>query len=131
MQKRLDKLREYLALLREVGKNAKDDYVNNPLIHGTGERYLHLAAECALDIGNHIVSDQGLGSPGSYREIFFLLGEAGILAPELTNKMQELAGLRNILVHDYSRIDHAITYDVIQNELSWLENYMQAVEKFL
>jgi hypothetical protein len=28
-------------------------------------------------------------------------------------------------------IDHAITYDVIQNELSWLENYMQAVEKFL
>jgi uncharacterized protein YutE (UPF0331/DUF86 family) len=36
--------------------------------------------------------------------------------------MQELAGLRNILVHDYSRIDHAITYDVIQNELSWLES---------
>jgi uncharacterized protein YutE (UPF0331/DUF86 family) len=111
-----------LALLREIGKNAKDDYVNNPLIHGTGERYLHLAAECALDIGNHIVSDQGLGSPGSYREIFFLLGEASVLTPELTNKMQELAGLRNILVHDYSRIDHAITYDVIQNELSWLES---------
>jgi uncharacterized protein YutE (UPF0331/DUF86 family) len=131
MQKRLDKLREYLALLREIGKNAKDDYVNNPLIHGTGERYLHLAAECALDIGNHIVSDQGLGSPGSYREIFFLLGEASVLTPELTNKMQELAGLRNILVHDYSRIDHAITYDVIQNELSWLESYIEAVEKFL
>ena len=41
MQKRLDKLQEYLALLREIGKNSKDDYVNNPFIHGNGERYLH------------------------------------------------------------------------------------------
>jgi uncharacterized protein YutE (UPF0331/DUF86 family) len=120
-----------LELLREIGKHPKDDYISNPLIHGNGERYLHLAAECALDIGNHIVSDQGLGSPGSYREIFFLLGEAGILTPELAKNMQDFAGLRNVLAHDYLGIDHAKTYEVIQNELGWIENYMEAVEKFL
>jgi len=100
-------------------------------MHGAGERYLHLAAECALDIGNHIVSDRGLGSPGSYREVFSLLGEADILTPALTKKMEELAGLRNVLAHDYMRIDHAKTYDAIKKELSWIENYIESVEKFL
>jgi len=131
MQKRLDKLQDYLALLREIGKNSMNDYVVNPLIHGNGERYLHLAAECALDIGNHIVSDQGLGSPGSHREIFTILGEAEILTPEVTSKMEDLAGLRNVLAHDYLQIDHAKTYKAIKNELSWIERYIEAVEKFL
>lgn len=131
MQKRLDKLREYIALLRKIGKHSKNKYINDPLIHGSGERYLHLAAECALDIGSHIVASRKLGSPGSYREVFTILGNAGILSSELTRQMEDLAGLRNVLAHDYLRIDHAKTYAVIKNELSWIENYIEAVEKFL
>lgn len=131
MQKRLDKLREYLALLRQIRKHSKKKYISDQLIHGSGERYLHLAAECALDIGSHIVASQKLGSPGSYREVFTILGEAGILNAELTHKMEDLAGLRNVLAHDYLRIDHAKTYDAIKKELSWIENYIEAVEKFL
>ncbi len=131
MQTRLDKLREYGALLRKVGKHTKKKYLNDPLIHGSGERYLHLAAECALDIGSHIVADQKLGSPGTYREVFTKMGKAGILNADLTRQMEALAGLRNVLAHDYLQIDHAKTYEIIKKELSWIENYTAAVEKFL
>lgn len=101
------------------------------MIHGNGERYLHLVAEDALDIGGHIVASQKLGSPGTYREVFTKMGKAGILNPELTRQMEALAGLRNVLVHDYWGIDHAKTYDIIKKELSWIEDYTAAVEKFL
>jgi uncharacterized protein YutE (UPF0331/DUF86 family) len=131
LQTRLDKLREYAILLRKIGKHSKKKYINDPLTHGNGERYLHLAAECALDIGSHIVARQKLGSPDNYREVFTKMGKAGILNSALTRQMEELAGLRNVLVHDYLGIDHAKTYDIIKKELSWIKDYTAAVEKFL
>jgi len=114
-----------------IGQNSKADYSDNPLIHGNGERYLHLAAECALDLGGHIVADQQLGSPGSYREVFTILGDSGILSPELTKEMESFAGLRNILAHDYLRIDHDMTYEIIAQDLHWIEEYLDAIEKFI
>lgn len=120
-----------MELLKQIKQNSKAEYIANPFIHGNGERYLHLAAECALDLGGHIVADQNFGSPGSYREVFTILGEAGILAPELTQKMESFAGLRNVLAHDYLRIDHGMTYEVITKELRWIEEYLGAIEKFL
>ncbi len=117
--------------MKLIGQNSKAEYTANPLIHGNGERYLHLAAECALDLGGHIVADQQLGSPGSYREVFTILGESGIFSPELTQKMESFAGLRNVLAHDYLRIDHGMTYDIITRELPWIEEYLDAIEKFL
>lgn len=79
----------YIALLKIIRKKARDEYVRNPLIHGNGERYLHLAAECVIDIGNHIVSDQELGTLGSYREIFEILAQSGIIESDLAEKMQQ------------------------------------------
>lgn len=42
------------------------------MIHGSAERYLHLAAEVMIDIAGHIVADQNLGSPQDYRDTFRL-----------------------------------------------------------
>lgn len=100
-------------------------------MHGNGERYLHLSAECVIDIGSHIVSDQELGSPGSYREIFEMMAEAGIIELQLAEKMQSFASMRNILVHDYMRINHGITYDAIKNELIWVDKFIEVMEQFL
>ena len=131
LQKRLEKLKNYIELLKYIGKQKKDEYVRNPLIHGNGERYLHLAAECVIDIGNHIVSDQGFGTPGPYREIFQILADNAIFEPKLAAKMQDFASMRNILVHDYLQVDHGRTYDAIKSELIWLEKFIEAIETFL
>lgn len=53
---------------------------------------LQLAAQAALDVASHVVSDQRLGEPRTNRELFHLLGKAGWLSPELTVAMRNLAG---------------------------------------
>lgn len=63
--------------------------------------------------------------------MFTILGEAGILSPELTKEMESFAGLRNILAHDYLRIDHGVTYEIIERDLHWIEEYLDAIEKFI
>ena len=54
---RLDKLREYLALLKEAQKMSLSVFKKDPRNYYTVERALQLAIECCHDIGNHLISE--------------------------------------------------------------------------
>lgn len=69
------------------------------------ERGLQLGAEIILDVGNHILSAQYGVSPADYGDIVKQLAQQGILDQELKERLEGLAGFRNILVHDYIRLD--------------------------
>jgi len=82
-------------------------------------------------LSNRNVMQTRLDKLREYAVLLRKIGKAGILNPDLTRQMEALAGFRNVLAHDYLGIDHAKTYDVIKKELSWIESYTEAVEKFL
>jgi uncharacterized protein YutE (UPF0331/DUF86 family) len=65
---RLERLRGYLNILESIQKFDCKRFIEDPFINGTGERNLHLAIECLLDIGNHIIADRGYHRPESYVE---------------------------------------------------------------
>lgn len=65
---RLERPREYLDLLKAIRGYDEKRFVVDPFIHGTAERNLHLAIECLLDIGNHVISDRGYPKPESYAD---------------------------------------------------------------
>lgn len=77
---RLERLREYLKTLREVEKFDLARFAANPFVHGTAERYLHLAIECLLDIGNHLIAARGYRKPESYGEVFEILAEENVIS---------------------------------------------------
>jgi len=121
--KRLGKLREYVGLLHILRKHPEEDFVRDPFVIGNVERYLQLALQTVLDICNHIVADDRLGSVEEYRDAIRLLGESGYLDPNLTQRLIPMAGLRNILVHDYLDVDRAKIYALLQNCLEDFERF--------
>ncbi len=72
------------------------------------ERTLHLAIEACMDIADHIVADRRLRVPETGDESFEILAEAGLLPAELGSTLASMVGFRNILVHDYARIDKSL-----------------------
>jgi uncharacterized protein YutE (UPF0331/DUF86 family) len=66
---------------------------------------MHLAIQNCMDIAAHIISDEGLGVPGSAGDMFFLLHENGYLSADLAERMVKAVGFRNLLVHEYEKID--------------------------
>ncbi|RCX32269.1 type VII toxin-antitoxin system HepT family RNase toxin [Thioalbus denitrificans] len=118
---RLQRLDEYLHHLRDIEKKGKVAYLSDPLLRGAGERYLQLGLEILLDIGSHIIADRGLSKPETYADIFRLLHEAGLLPEPLNRKLQGLAGFRNILVHDYLKLDSERVFQLIRDKLPVLE----------
>ena len=119
--RRLDALEDYLQRLRSLGRATESEYVANPDIHDLAARYLHLAAEAAIDIANHWICDAGLRTPDTNRDVFLVLEQAGEIDRALSDRLQNWASFRNVLVHEYLTIDHAIAYRATRDELGSLD----------
>ena len=131
MTKRLNKLRDYVGLLKTIRREPRERFTTDPLVYGNAERYLQLAIQCLLDIGNHILADRKHREPQEYRDIVKTLGEQALLPPDLVSRLMPLVGMRNILVHDYLDIDRSKLYDALQTELEDFEEFARHVSKLL
>lgn len=79
VRKRLNKLDEYLAILRTLQKYSYGEFVQAPERYGSVERFLQLAIEVVIDLGNHVVAELGLGVVNWYSDIPALLPSNGSL----------------------------------------------------
>lgn len=121
--RRLEALRGYLTKLRAFREAGEAEFVREPALHDLAERYLHLAVEASLDLANHWIVDRSLPTPDANRDTFTVLETAGELTPDLAERLRGWAGFRNILVHEYLKIDHAIAFGAIRDELGDLEQF--------
>jgi uncharacterized protein YutE (UPF0331/DUF86 family) len=85
---------------------------------------LHLAVENCIDIAAHIISENGWGVPGSASEMFLQLEKHGMLDAELTAKMIKAIGLRNLIVHEYARINLKLLFEIARKDIHDLNTYV-------
>lgn len=128
---RLDKLKEYVDLLKGYQKYSLEQLKKDFTLRGAVERYLELALECIIDIGEMIISAEGFRKPENYREIIEILGEKNIIPKNFAEKFAPAAGFRNILVHMYTRIDINKVFSLLQNNLHDFEEFAKHVANYL
>lgn len=121
----------YAKILHELSKVDQENFNSDYKIYGSAERFLQLAIECILDIGNHIISKLNLEKPETYQDILLILGKNAILPENFTKQIVKMAGFRNILVNGYVDIKKSLVYEYLQNNLSDFDEFMQYIVKFL
>lgn len=131
LSSRLNALEGYLADLRPFRERSREEFVREPGLHHLGERLLHLACECTLDIAHHVIAEQGFRQPDNYRDAITVLEEEGLLGPEEANRLRDWMGFRNVLVHFYANLDHGRSYDAIVKDLGDLQGFARAMAKLL
>jgi uncharacterized protein YutE (UPF0331/DUF86 family) len=131
IQKRLNKVEEYLRILEGLRHYSQEEFLSNPERYGSAERFLQLAIEAIDDIGNHLIADQNLGTVDSASDIPRLLHEKSFFCEELQDTWIRMIGFRNILVHDYLDIDRQTVYGVLQNNLKDIQAIAQVFAQFL
>ncbi len=90
---------------------------------------LQMAVQNCIDIAAHIISEEGFGVPGSTNEMFYLLEENGYLDSELTEKMVKAVGFRNLIVHEYGKIELKQVFEVAQQGIKDLDEYLVSIFK--
>lgn len=103
----------------------------DPTLRGAVERYLSLALECVFDVGEMIISLEGLRKPESYREVIEILGEGKILSKRFVEKFAPAGGFRNVLVHGYAKVDVKKVYKFLQENLMDFEDFAKQVARYL
>lgn len=76
---------------------------------------LQRACELSIDIANHLIKNRKLGLPQDSRDSFELLRRAGLIGEPMTRALQAMVGFRNILVHEYRKLDLGIMVKVIES----------------
>lgn len=85
------------------------------------------AIQSCIDLASHIRSAESLGTAETSREEIATLVAADILSAETGTKLMDAVGFRNHLAHRYGDVDHDIVYDVLHEELEWIERFQQEI----
>jgi uncharacterized protein YutE (UPF0331/DUF86 family)/predicted nucleotidyltransferase len=130
VEERLYEMNENLKLLGEVKKYPLSDFKSDPFKFKTAERCLHIAVECVLDIGNHIIAEMKWERPKGYGDILEILANRKAIPADFAQRFSPIANLRNILVHAYLSIDHDVLYKNLDN-LADFKEFEDYILKFL
>ena len=95
------------------------------------ERTLHIIIEGCIDAAQHIIADEGMREPTSYRDAFMVLAENGILSTEDLTRYENIASFRNLLVHYYAKVDDEIVYGIFKNRLSDFDLFIERIVHYI
>jgi uncharacterized protein YutE (UPF0331/DUF86 family) len=89
------------------------------------------ALQGCLDIASHIVADEGWGQPSKSSDFFILLGDHKILPAGLARSFIRLIKFRNILVHEYTKLDLGKTWQALDQGRSDIEAFCLAIARWV
>jgi uncharacterized protein YutE (UPF0331/DUF86 family) len=104
-----------------------DSYRSDWKIQRIVERTLHLMIEACMDLADHIVADRKLRVPDTGGATFEILAEAGLIDSDLSKALARMVGFRNILVHDYARLEPAIVLRVLKTDTGDIRRFRDAI----
>ena len=128
---KLSKLRQYQRFLEELQADTVEEFVSDFKLSGAVERYLQVAVECVIDVGNEIISSLQLQRPERYRDIPYILSEAKIIPKTFAETIASMIGFRNLLVHDYASINLNLVYEFQRTRLPDFEKFTKYIAKWL
>ena len=120
MSKIKDKINEvntYLEELSSIVPAKFDDYKSNNLVKAGCERYFEKIVESMTDIAFMVIIKRKFRTPEDDIDAFKILLENKIIGEGLYKKLKQAKGMRNIISHQYGKIDDEIVFEAITEEL--------------
>lgn len=92
---------------------------------------MQLAIEIIIDTGKLIVVLENLKRPEYNGDIISVLANSKILSKKLREKLIGIVNFRNILVHDYEKINREIVYLKLQKNLEDFLLFKKDIIKYM
>ncbi len=130
---RLTFLRNEVAYLKSERDRVRTfkEYVDNIRLRRAVERSLHVAIEACLDIGRRLIALEGFRYPEDNKDVFQVLREEDVVPEGLLPALLDMARFRNLIVHDYARIDDAKVYAILKKHLGDFDEFAKAIVAYL
>jgi len=130
MLKRLERFNKGIEILNELKQHKKEDFCSDIKVLSIAERNLQVCTDFLIDLSTYILSKLDAGIPETYKEIVEKIHTTGAINKNLKQKLAELVGLRNIIVHMYADIKAEIIYENLNGIIATLKQSAKRLLEF-
>ena len=124
IKQRLNQLSTSLKKIERFKGISLEEFLEDDIIQDVIEYNLFIAINMMIDIATHIVVDNNMGNPETLGQAFSILNKEKYLKDEETEIYRKMVGLRNILSHEYLKIDKNIIYNIFKNNLGHIKKFI-------
>lgn len=107
----IKQIRSYYAMASNISFEA--DHLRQDAIAMNLQRI----AESSIDIANYLIKNRKLGLPQDSADAFALLHRDGLISTDMLKSMKGMVGFRNVMVHEYQKMNLGIMMEVIEHHL--------------
>jgi uncharacterized protein YutE (UPF0331/DUF86 family) len=127
---KLDEMVKYVEELHDMLPD-KEEYLHDLIKRRACEKTIEVAIESLIDVSAMIVSAQKFGLPANEENILEILIGKKVLSRKLGEKLKDMKGFRNVLIHRYAHVDDEMVYHNLSNYLKDFYEFENAVESYL
>jgi uncharacterized protein YutE (UPF0331/DUF86 family) len=128
---KLERLSAERKKLQARSSLSYQEFMETPLVQDAVSYSFIVAIQVCLDIAAHLVSALGLQKPTSRADLFLALADAKILPQDLSLRLIQMSGFRNILAHEYQQVDLSLVYNALEHHLADLDEFKGSIINFL
>ena len=129
--RKLADLSTYVQQISEFRSLSVDKYKSDWKTQRIVDRTLHMMIEMCIDITGHLISDRKLRVPESYADAFRILKENGIVSDDLIEPLVKMSKFRNIIVHQYEKVDPEIVISILQRNIDDLKKFSDEIVTYM
>ena len=115
----IDKIKEiekYLMELEDFTPENINEYQADHVKRAACERYFEKIVEACVDLASFIIRHKKLEIPEDDEKAFYVLSHHNIISNNLAKKIKEAKGMRNIVAHEYGKVDDELVFHAIKEE---------------
>ena len=128
---RLKRFDETLTELRGYQEITLEEYQRTMSLQWIIEYGIMRCATIIFDVADHILSGHFGAYSGSYEDSLVEIHHRGVISDALYQNLKGLGGFRNILVHQYMRIEPGETLDNYHKTLTVFPQFAQEIQEWL
>lgn len=131
IKNKLNVIEESLELVKEHFPKDFQEFKALGLVKDGIYKRIEASIQEIINICSIINSDLKLGIPSNRDDIIVALMDANIISKKMTEKIKQLKGFRNFLVHRYGNINDEVAFEDIKNGISDFALFREEILKFL
>jgi uncharacterized protein YutE (UPF0331/DUF86 family) len=116
LRRLLDRVRDAESELRRLRALEPVEVLDDPDRLNSVKYLFVVAAEAAIDAGQHVIAAEGLRAPATFAAVFEELRQGGWLPEDLATSLAAMARFRNLLVHGYADVDDERVVATLQGD---------------
>lgn len=134
IEEKISEIGQFLEELSAIAPATIGDYKSDLMRRAACERYVEKIVEAVTDVAFLTIKAKKFRIPEDDADAFTILLENKVINDALAKKLRHAKGMKNIIAHQYGRIDDEIVFAAINEELDkdvreFIRVVSEAVEK--